>query len=303
MTLPTVEYHVAHCSFLPERVAWLESFRKTFPHPFTVHDSKEKVHSNVWCRRMLTVIAERDLEDDAPDWTVMLNDDVTACPQENAFAAALQHAKSSIVSFHTRCTNLTDINWCKTYWQTGPAYAYRKGTAADVLKFYDLLPPGFHEQPGNNEDVVGILYAWSRQEPVWSTVPALVKHRLDIPSTLGYDHHGLRDTAIPYDHPAFKGLKIGFPAYWEAKDDPPFIENPWASSNQLKQRWMLIKELAAAALGDEPSPIMCCFCLEVPGVFKSDKTDKLVCRMCVFKMIAAQFGVMIGPSAQTGPTA
>ena len=41
MTLPTVEYHVAHCSFLPERVAWLEEFKKTFPHPFTLHVSAE----------------------------------------------------------------------------------------------------------------------------------------------------------------------------------------------------------------------------------------------------------------------
>jgi hypothetical protein len=293
VTLPVVHYHVAHCLWDPARVAWLKEFRQTFPHPFRVAESAEKVHASVWARKLWLGAAEEDAEDGGPDWHVFLNDDVDVCPNPDAFAAALTAAESDVVAFHTSCTNLTDLNWCKTYWMTGPAYAFRKGIASEMLLFMDSLPKGFFETPGNNEDVVGIFYAWSRQQPIWSTVPALVKHRIEIPSTLGYDHHALRQSPIPFDHPAFKGQDLGDPARWACKD-PPFIENPWNPARQLDARWKVVKELAAAQLGDAPSPIMCSMCIETPMVYRSDKTNAGICKLCAFKIVAATFGIQIG---------
>jgi hypothetical protein len=289
-----VSYHVAHCSFLPERVAWLEEFKKIAPWPFKVVDSTEKVHASVWARRLWQQCAEEDLGENPPDWHVLLNDDVRVCPIPGAFEAALSQAESQIVALHTSCTNRTDIRWVGCYWMTGPGYAFRRGHAQEMLNFYDFLPKEFSAQPGNNEDIVGILNAWSRQEPIWSTIPALVQHMTEIPSTLGYDNHPLRTSPVAWDHPAFKDAPLGDPDYWDEAESsewkPPFVENPWMPSARLTGTWKLLKDAALQSVGDAPSPIMCCFCVELPLTFRSDKTGMGLCKRCLLNCVAGAMG-------------
>ena len=282
-----ISYRVATCGFIPERVEFVKKMQEGFDAPLKLSVSETKEHASVWAKRLWTACAEEDLGENPPDWHVLLNDDVDLASPK-AFEAALTHAKSGIVSFHTSCTNKITDKWVSCYWATGPGYALRRGVAQQLLQFLEFLPDEvkLHE----NEDVVMILYQWSHQEPIWSTIPALVRHRTELPSVLGYDNHPLRVTPVPFTMPMYSAKRYEHPDFWKQEGAPPFIENPWFNSVSLTSRWHGIKEMQARKLAGDPEPIMCAFCLQRPLTYKSEKTSVGLCKRCLLQCVIMGIG-------------
>ena len=268
----SIAFHVAHAAWAKGRPAHLDKMLASLPFRINVVKSIKKEHASVWARRLWRECARQDDESskvgiEAPMWNVCLNDDVDVCPSKPVWEAALGAAKGDIVSLHTSCTESTEHPWVRCYWMTGPGYALRRGVAAKLLAFYDSLPAIWQTAEGNNEDLVGILYAWSKQEPIWSTVPALVQHRTEIESTLGYDHHRLRQSPVPWTHScAFAEL----PEHWRVTSQPPFIENPWMPSSQLDVMWRAIK------VGH-----LCSFCCRNVACVSSKSSEGRMCWECL----------------------
>ena len=258
-----IAFQVAHAAWAKGRPAHLDKMLSSLPFRINVVKSIKKEHASVWARRLWETCKVLDEAESAPDWNVCLNDDVDVCPSKPVWEAALGAAKGDIVSLHTSCTESTDHPWVRCYWMTGPGYALRRGVAAKLLAFYDSLPAIWQTAEGNNEDLVGILYAWSKQEPIWSTVPALVQHRTEIESTLGYDGHRLRESPVPW-------TSKPLPASWAVTSQPPVIENPWMPSAQLDVMWRAIK------VGH-----LCSFCCRNVAFAASKVSEGRVCEDCL----------------------
>jgi hypothetical protein len=252
-----IQFHVAHAAWAKDRPAELERMM-ALPFRLNVVKSVVKEHASVWARRLW----EQCL-DDGPDWHTLLNDDVDVCPSKPTWDACLSQAKGDIVSLHTSCTERTDVPWVRCYWATGPGYALRRGVARKLLDFVDTLPRILVESV--NEDVIMILYAWSKQEPIWSSIPALVEHRVEVPSTLGYDNHDLRQTKVPWHR-----FPIPDRIDWKVTSQPPFIENPWATSAHLDKQWRAIK-----------SGHLCYFCLANVAIAAAKQSPAGICWDCL----------------------
>jgi hypothetical protein len=258
-----ISFHVAHAAWAKGRPEHLDKMLSSLPFRINVVKSIVKEHASVWARKLWEAVAYDDQE-----WSVCLNDDVDVCPSKPVWEAALSQSKGDIVSLHTSCTESTDHPWVRCYWMTGPGYALRRGVAQKLLDFYDSLPAIWQTANGNNEDLVGILYAWSKQEPIWSTVPALVQHRTEIESTLGYDHHRLRQSPVPWTDASVAAL--GDPGLWRPTSQPPFIENPWMPSATLDVMWRAIK------IGH-----LCSFCCRNVACVASQTSEGRMCWDCL----------------------
>jgi hypothetical protein len=106
------------------------------------------------------------------------------------------------------------------------------------LKWIDAMPRWL--STGNNEDGLLNHYAFAQREPILHCLPAIVEHRTDIRSTLGYDAHALRQTTI-FDRA---------PSTWPEAQHPLHVSCPWMS-----ERAMLRTEAACTAHVDlSPEP-------------------------------------------------
>ena len=193
----------------------------------TVLTSRRPEHSSVWARRAW------ELAEEWNEPTVILNDDVFVCPDFlNVCERVVAAAPGRTISLHTSLPQAAQASgsWVRSYWLTGPGYILPRGVPTQLLDYWSKLPPRY----GPNEDNVAIQWAWERQEPFWSTVPAIVKHDTATSSTLGYDDHKLRTCSVSWEDR---------PGPWNWSDGaaaPPFIENPWANSVALEARRMAL---------------------------------------------------------------
>jgi hypothetical protein len=161
---------------------------------------------------------------------------VTVCPGFlKVVGAAVTAVPDRVLSLHTSLPEAATIQgpWVSSYWLTGPGYVLPRGAPGQLLDFWARLPWGYAR--GCNEDNVAIAWAWSKQEPIWSTIPALVTHDVETRSSLGYDKHPLRSASVPWEtwpHPDMLAA-LQRESYWRATH-APFVENPWAQSHNLE---------------------------------------------------------------------
>ena len=107
--------------------------------------------------------------------------------------------------------------------------------AASLLEWCARAPASLTRN--TNEDNWAIHWSWDRQEPIWSCIPGIVEHDTSIPSTLGYDGHPNRTTAVPWG-----AEPLTDPAYWRQDAPPPWVPNPWMDVGALIQFRKWVKE-------------------------------------------------------------
>ena len=225
---------VVHAGWVPERQATLARLLGQLHDPIVL-SSRRPERATVWARRAWEVAEDLD------EPVAILNDDVTVCPAfQDVCDSVAAAAPGRTISLHTSLPGSARVPgaWLRTYWLTGPGYILPRGVPTQLLDYWATLPPGF----GPNEDNVAIAWAWSRQEPFWSTVPALVEHDTSTRSTLGYDDHPMRSPVVTWRDrdPAAIDWSVG-------ADRPPYLENPWAQGPRLEnQRSVLLSGKACS---------------------------------------------------------
>ena len=221
---------IAHAAWLPERKETLARLmRELEGADVEVLSSRRPEHAAIWARR----VWER--AEDVKGPVCILNDDVFTCPEfVKVVDAVVEAAPARAISLHTSVPQAatTSGRWIRSYWYTGPGVILPEGRATELLEFWASLPWAFNATAGHNEDVVAIHESWARQEPFWSTIPALVKHDVHTKSSLGYDQAKLRSSCVPWE--SFPDARLTDPVWWaEGVEAPPFVENPWLTTQKL----------------------------------------------------------------------
>jgi hypothetical protein len=199
--------------------------------PDAVFTSEEPERSHVWAKRIWRYVAQ------APenDLWIVLNDDVDVCPHFREVLTA-QIVGCPAAAGH-RALHTTheaapgyDQPWIRSYWMTGPGYELTPYLAQMMLAFWDSHPELTTDA---NEDIAGIYWAYENRVPFWHPIPAIVRHRTEVPSTLGYDKHPHRVTNVPWDHPLYENCSLTEPTYWALL--PKRVEIPWMTDSQLRK--------------------------------------------------------------------
>ena len=255
-----------------------------------VQVSETPEHAQVWARRLWTWAAEEG-NNGAP--AILLNDDVDVSPDLVSRVDAMTDAlPGEILSLHcqlpaAKSLSEAGIAWIRSYWLSGPGYVLPPGVPTKLEEWISATPA--HILNKWNEDGYANLWSWGRRRPIFHCLPALVQHRTEIPSTLGYDKHTLRVAVVDWRHPLFAA---GLPQV--SLDGPaPFIENPWMTTEILA---------SIEAMRDGVAPRVkagvCWWCRERPMKFKSASTGAMICGPCVNACISAALGVAPTPPKQ-----
>jgi len=222
---------IATCSeWLPERKATLARLLVELEGAdVEVLSSRRPEHATIWARHLW------ERAEDVKGPVCCLNDDVFTCADfARVIDVVADVAKGRAISLHTSVPEAVNVKgpWLRSYWLTGPGYILPEGRATQLLDFWAKLPWAFMAARGRNEDVIAIHEAYSRQEPLWSTIPALVRHDVQTRSSLGYDNHKLRVSPVDWGAAV---ANLASPDYWRPTvDAPPFVENTWSSTAYLE---------------------------------------------------------------------
>lgn len=218
---------ICHAAWLPERERTLARLLEQLPDAHVL-SSRRREHAAIWARRAWEWV------EDQKEPVAVLNDDVTVCPHFPEVVDAMVEATGvRALSLHTSVPEAKTAvaPWIRCYWLTGPGYVLHPEHAASLLNYWTALPWSFMSGAGRNEDVIAINWAWQRQEPFWSCVPAIVKHDTTTASTLGYDNHALRSAPVSWEATDEDMTSVDF--WRRGVDAPPFAENPWMKTPYL----------------------------------------------------------------------
>jgi hypothetical protein len=273
---------VAHAAFIPERRETVTRLVDELKFPVTVCDSLKREHASVWARRLWEWAAQVQAENDCH--VVCLNDDVKPHPDfVNVARAMVTAVPDKVISLHTSVPEAPALakkgaHWLSCYWLTGPGYILPPGTARSLLNWMDAAPREFLEAV--NEDVMGIQWAWSNQQPIWGCIPALVQHDVSVASTLGYDDHPMRQSCVPWDDEMFAEQDMTDPTFWTPKGykggtDGKWIENPWMKISDLQKTQALFVESKSG-----PANKLCSWCMENISPLYSPKSGVKICPAC-----------------------
>jgi hypothetical protein len=270
----SVAVYIQHAVWVRERGPTLERLLADLDGRAVVLRSAVPEHSSVWARRAW----DRALEDGTTH-PVFLNDDVRVCPGFIKACDAIAEARPhDVISLHTTAPEAKEAGaWLRSYWLTGPAYMVPRDALKSLCTFADEWAHYF--QARVNEDNIAIIWAWSRQAPMWLAVPALAEHDVSTKSTLGHDRHALRVPSVTWrDRPDARVTRTD---YWRAKD-APIIECAWFPSKQIQDVYQ--------RRGQDP---ICAFCSEARGEIRSTTTGEGICRHCLIRCLAGVLGVHI----------
>ncbi len=268
---------IAHAAWDHRRHAPLErlnsSIRKDSDAWIEIVSSQRKEHASVWAHRLWTWGARRNVSH-----CVFLNDDVTVCPDfADVCHAMVTAVPDQIISLQSSVPIHGVETWARSYWLTGPGYIVPTALLGALLTFADAWPD-FHRKV--NEDNFIMQWAWREQRPIWHAVPAIVQHDTTIPSTLGYDHHALRESSIPWTK--FPAAPIRTVDYWTPSRMPPLVDCPWLPTSRLQE--------IQARKGILPE---CAFCRGESIAVESPETGAALCRMCIVRCVAGVAGVKL----------
>ncbi len=228
---------VAHAGFLHERQATLSRLRDQIGPGQYVAVSQQREHASTWSKRLYTVGAAT-----GADFVCFLNDDVTVAPDFVDVLTAMHSAHpNEVLALHTTFPMAEDLDaacqrWFRSYWVTGPAYSMPMTRLRALQAYIARLPRWFTES--RNEDNVAMQWLWSEQTPAWHQIPAVVKHDVTVPSSLGYDHHPLRQPLYTWEHTPTAELTT--PSFWMPKGRPILFECPWMPTQVLQHNREMI---------------------------------------------------------------
>ncbi len=227
----TVAIVVAHAAFLPERRATLQRLRNQIGPGQYVSVSETREHASTWSRRLYNVGAST-----SADFVCLLNDDVEVCPDFVRVLEAMHSVRpNDALALHTTFPMARDLDracqrWFRSFWITGPAYSFPMARLKRLQDYVARAPRWFTES--RNEDNIAMQWLWSEQTPAWHPIPAVVKHDVTVPSSLGYDNHPLRQPTYTWeDTPS---AELTTPSFWMPKGTPLLFECPWMPAEALE---------------------------------------------------------------------
>jgi hypothetical protein len=193
----------------------------------TILTSMKPEHGSVWGRRAIEWAAKQE----GP--CVLLEDDVTVPYRFTAAVwAMLPSSQGSIVSLATLNPEAAEIRrstghrFIQSYWITTCGWVLRPGVADEILAFLDAMGDRVRDMPFDNSI---ILWAGSRRQPMWSPIPALVRHDPAVPSLVN-PYHGPRTTPVQWEQDDL----IYEPSWWRQHVEPPFVPCAWAEADIAK---------------------------------------------------------------------
>lgn len=233
--------------------------------------STVKEHANVWAPRLWRSAYDATAQG---EWSVFLNDDVTISLPD-VIGKMLESVPDevwgvSLASVGPEVRKLFDggHRFYASYLATGPGYAIRREILPELASFYDNLPEGMRAKM--NEDEVLSHFAWSKQQPFWHCLPALVDHDVSVPSTLGFDNHPMRRADLLWEEIPFGQLLD-----WPHPDTVPYVAHAWMGEGRMRA---VRNALNGGVSGDTD---ICMFCAERPILIMSPKTGAGICGRCV----------------------
>lgn len=257
---------IAHCAFDDTRKASLDHLLKQLEgQDVYVSESHEKEHARVWAMRLWK------WADSTGDDCILLNDDVDVIPElGNVVQAMTQTIPDRLFALHTTAAVAPSLaaageRWLRSFWVTGPGYFFPKGYAKRLLPFAAKATKAMWS---GNEDQVIICHAWSEKRPIWHSIPALVQHRTEIPSTLGYDNHPGRKSNVPWT--GFKGDWTN-PKLWKPEGPPLHVACPWLGQARVNELMSLFNSPQEG----------CVFCDSRLGDLQSNITGVKLCWECI----------------------
>ena len=176
---------VTAAEWAPERRPGLARLQAQLPGAITLA-SPVREHASVWALRAWRKAAAHD----GP--TVILNDDVTVCPDFPAVVAAMLAAvPDQVIALHTTIAIAPSLaacgeRWVRSYWLTGPGYVFPPGAAARLHRLRHLLRD---RQPGRARPGGGKLRAFA---PARSRGPCRNARRRDARAGPGVRRSGRR---------------------------------------------------------------------------------------------------------------
>ncbi len=229
---------ISVCGWVPERVARAEKLRDELGGlGVIVSKSETKEHASVWWPRLV----KRLLEVQDADAYVFLNDDIELAPHLlESVEWALEVSGQGILSLHTSAPGAEQVqgSFCRCYWLTGPGYVIRRDWLLEYMRWYEALPEklrGF----GNEDDKLTV-YCYMRRQPIWQTIPALVKHDTSFATVIEeHRNHEFRTTNVPW-----KDREGRIPKH---DGIPPLLENPYKPWPFLQQLEMAFRGIDARA--------------------------------------------------------
>lgn len=224
----TVSIYIAHAGWDGRRYASVHRLNNQVKGARIVA-STEKEHASVWATR----IWRRAIEGE--EHAVFLNDDVTVPARFDEVCAALvQVYPDDVIALHaTVNSSAAKLRWLAGYWVTGPGYIIPRKRLPALLEFADKWRDLFTPENHVNEDQILMQWLWSEQTPARLTIPALVKHDVSIPSTLGYDHHAMRRAELSWEE--FPWADLTSVEFWrEGSEKPDYVECPWMPTVRLR---------------------------------------------------------------------
>jgi hypothetical protein len=277
---------IAHAAFQGKsRRHALENILGTFhaaraEKPF-VRVSEKPEHSYAYARGLWRWASYQDA-----DVCLLLNDDITIHPHILKVVKAMVEAvPGEILSLHAQGSDAAaalerGCSWIRSYDLTGPANVMTPAQARELAEFWedtpDLAGPTGRGVLDINEDNVASQWAYAHQRPMWLALPAPVAHDRSIPSTLGYDHHTLRETSVDWREYRIEMTSV---AWWTPKNKyhVPWMQNPWFGVSELEwlRRRRLFPSEAEAA---------CHICERAEAAVRFGN-GRGVCRSCVGQIV------------------
>lgn len=235
--------------------------------------SERPEHARVWAQRLWARCAEYGGD------SICLNDDVILHPDFARICKAICEAMpDEIVSMHTNipaavAAAAAGHHLTRCYWLTGPCYRLTQAHASDLVDFWSELPWSYASRV--NEDVVGILWAWSEQRPIYATIPSPCLHDTLIASSLGYDGHDNRCPTVGWWTHTPPGADLTSPDYWRPTGNEPTVENPWMPATKMETIRRCIRE----------GIHLCSMCIARPGL--TGGNDCWICKECLMSCVTA----------------
>jgi hypothetical protein len=190
--------------------------------------SLDREHAATWAHRLYCLALRTDADE-----LTLLNDDCLLPGRFEEIVSAMHSAARGPLSLHTTHPMAegmlrAGLRWFQSYWYTGPAVSFKRADLQSLVNYRASLPRWFLES--RNEDNIAMQWAWSRKTAFWHPLPAVAKHDVDVPSSLGYDKHPLR-TAIVTWADVRGDLTTG--SFWHERHEPLLVECPWMTHATL----------------------------------------------------------------------
>lgn len=255
---------IAHAAWAEGRRESLSRLLDQVPRAEVV-TSTVREHASIWAPRLW----RRAFEMCKPyEWATFLNDDVTLTGDVGECLATVG-GECDAVSLATiqpeaPAAFVAGKRWLASYCATGPGYSIRASALPSLLEFHGkTLTNGMRARM--NEDEVLSHWAWANQKPFWQCIPALVKHDVAVPSTLGYDNHPGRVATVLDEIKPWPDM---------SGEMPDYVPHCWMGEGRMRA-------VRRACVNGWDFDDVCVFCATRPVLIQSPTTGAGICGQCL----------------------